>query len=367
MRIWLTVLLAGALVAPGAAFVAVPGVAFAEPTAAGEESQPYVILAGESTIEKLSDKLGEAEKRFDEANAKVLEMQGRIDEIEAALPAQQERSNAGMKQRYILQSNPLAVVDSLLSSESLGTFLRHVDYLEIVSRSNLRELNKLKAMEQELAAARDAQVAAIADAQAQLDEAQAELSKEQDKRAQTQREDVEDAAKQAREQGGEKSVGVAYDGGKQPEDYKEAATEDTEELSDGADWHAGREAFIAEWAGRIDAYLEGSALAGQGENFAAAAWKHGVDPRWSPAISNTESSKGAVCIRPFNAWGWGAADSDPYGLALEWQSWAEAIDAHVAGLAEGYGYTISLSNAKRYCPNTWQSWYNKTLAQMSQI
>ena len=97
------------------------------------------------------------------------------------------------------------------------------------------------------------------------------------------------------------------------------------------------------------------------------AWKHCIDPRWSAAISNTESSKGAVCIRPHNAWGWGAADSDPYNLAFDWGSWAEAIDAHAKGLAEGYGYTIPMSGAQAYCPNTWQNWYNKTLGEMSQI
>ena len=77
-------------------------------------------------------------------------------------------------------------------------------------------------------------------------------------------------------------------------------------------------------------------------------------------------SKGAYCIRPHNAWGWGAADSDPYGLASEWSSWEEAIDAHVKGLADGYGYTISILKAQKYC-SSWSSWYNNTLAQMAEI
>jgi hypothetical protein len=108
-------------------------------------------------------------------------------------------------------------------------------------------------------------------------------------------------------------------------------------------------------------------LEGQGKNFAASAWKYCIDPRWSAAISNTESGKGAVCIRAHNVWGWGAADSDPYNLAVEWSSWEEAIDAHAKGLAKGYGYTISMNGAKMYCPITWQSWYNKTLAEMAKI
>ena len=50
-----------------------------------------------------------------------------------------------------------------------------------------------------------------------------------------------------------------------------------------------------------------------------------------------------------------------------WERLEEAIDEHVRGLARGYGYTISIEAAKKYCPTTWQSWYNKTLSQMAQM
>ena len=124
------------------------------------------------------------------------------------------------------------------------------------------------------------------------------------------------------------------------------------------DFSVGREAFIAEWTSRIDSYLAGSTLAGYGSVFATAAWENGVDPRWSPAISNTESSKGANCFKWHNAWGWGQSS---------WSSWEQAINAHVAGLAKGYGYTISLSNAAKYCPPTYQQWYADTLSEMRKI
>ena len=65
------------------------------------------------------------------------------------------------------------------------------------------------------------------------------------------------------------------------------------------DFSVGKEAFVSEWTSRINAYLAGSPLAGQGATFAEAAWSNGVDPRWSPAISNTESSKGAHCFLPY--------------------------------------------------------------------
>lgn len=124
------------------------------------------------------------------------------------------------------------------------------------------------------------------------------------------------------------------------------------------DFSVGKEAFMAEWTVRIDNYLAGSPLAGYGAVFANAAWENGVDPRFSPAISNTESSKGRNCFKYHNAWGWGQSS---------WGSWEEAINAHVAGLSAGYGHTISVSNAKKYCPPTYLDWYQKTLSQMQII
>lgn len=124
------------------------------------------------------------------------------------------------------------------------------------------------------------------------------------------------------------------------------------------DWSVGKEAFMAEWTARIDAYLEGSPLAGYGAVFAEAAWDNGVDPRWSPAISNTESSKGSVCFLPCNAWGWGSSS---------WDDWDSAIRAHVAGLAAGYGYSITRAAAQTYCPPNCDEWYEKTIGQMSCI
>ena len=63
-------------------------------------------------------------------------------------------------------------------------------------------------------------------------------------------------------------------------------------------------------------------------------------------------------IDQLNAWGWGGCS---------WGSWEEAIRDHVAGLARGYGYTISVEAAKKYCPPNWEHWYNATLAQMNMI
>ena len=124
------------------------------------------------------------------------------------------------------------------------------------------------------------------------------------------------------------------------------------------DWSVGKKAFLAEWTARIDAYLEGSPLAGYGSVFAEAAWETGIDPFFFTATSTTESGRGLVCFRPCNAWGWGNTG---------WSDWDTAIREHVAGLASGYGYSITPGAAQSYCPPTWDSWYARTYEQMTLI
>lgn len=124
------------------------------------------------------------------------------------------------------------------------------------------------------------------------------------------------------------------------------------------DWSVGKDEFIAEWTARIDAYLAGSPLEGYGSVFADAAWNSGIDPRWSPAISNTESSKGENCFLSHNAWGWGSSS---------WPDWETAIRTHVIGLASTYGYSVTLDAARKYCPPNYVNWYNNTVNEMATI
>lgn len=116
--------------------------------------------------------------------------------------------------------------------------------------------------------------------------------------------------------------------------------------------------FVAEWGPRIDAYLAGSPLAGQGATFASASYRYGVDPRVSPAISTVESSKGARCFRSHNAWGWGNSS---------WGSWESAIEAHVSGMSRIYGYDVSRADASKYCPPNAEFWYNRVTSEMNKI
>ena len=172
--------------------------------------------------------------------------------------------------------------------------------------------------------------------------------------AERQRIEAENAAAIARMEAEKAKQGVVSTS----DDEDDSAEEVTEYELPAVDWSVGKDAFVKEWTGRIDAYLAGSPLSGYGSVFAEAAWDNGVDPRWSPAISNTESGKGSVCFMPCNAWGWGSAS---------WGDWESAIRSHVAGLASGYGYSITVEAAQVYCPPFYADWYNKTIEQMALI
>ena len=83
-----------------------------------------------------------------------------------------------------------------------------------------------------------------------------------------------------------------------------------------------------------------------------------MDPRFSPAISAVESSKGLYCFKPHNAWGWGSSS---------WNTWEDAIWDHVAGLASGYGGHLTYAAAQKYCPPNAAHWYSSVLANMERI
>ena len=329
--------------AVGAALLAALLLAFAVsvPCSAAETEELKPITLDdieEIEITALEAEYNDATARVAKAGEIVAENQAKIEEIQRELPDQRKRADAAATQLYEMHSNRLYYVDFILNAQSFGDFLKQLEYFERVTKANLQELDRLDGM----LAALEIAGKALSNAQAEADEQVARASEAfaamQEKRV-------------ARQERG------------QTESLEQ---DDKPEILDGADWHMTEGQFVAEWAPRIDAYLEYTPMEGLGKTFAQMAYRYCVDPRWSPAISFTESGNGQVCIRPYNAWGWGAVDSDPYNSAAEWESWDEAIEAHVKGLASDYGYTISKYAAEKYC-STPDSWYEKTLEQMARI
>lgn len=337
-----------------------------------------------------------ARAEADEASEAIEADQKRIEELEREIPRQQERSAAAARELYKFQQQSAGVIDLLLGSGSFQDFITQLEYVNKISEANIDEMNRLNALKDEIVETQSAMKEKRAEADARAEDARVAMVAAQEAQAEVQRRIEEEARMQAQiaaqaaamaeeerdndagapatpetgtveepqvaqEQGEVPSTesasgSVADDPGK-PESAP-AEPEPAPPATPAPDAYAGESEYVAEWAKRIDAYLAGSPMAGQGLTFARAAYQYGVDPRFSPAIAYTESGKGQYCFLPHNAWGWGSSS---------WNSWEEAINDHVAGLARGYGGQISIEGAKKYCPPNWKLWYERTLSQMEMI
>lgn len=317
-------------------------------------------------VENTAAAYDEALVAAQEADEALRDNEARIAELEALLPAQQARSDAAARELYKFQQQGTGVIDLVLSSGDFYEFLTNLDYVERITATNVEEIKRLNDMLGELEARQGDLARAQEDANLRVADAERALAAAQEARLEAQRQ-AQEAARQEAEaaaiaRAATEASAAPSEGTAEQATVNAAVTEAAETaeatIDDGADWSSDEVAFVESWAGRIDGYLAGSPLAGQGRTFAQAAWNYGVDPRWSPAIAYTESSLGLYCFLPHNAWGWGSSS---------WGSWEEAINAHVQGLARGYGYTISMDAANKYCPPNAQHWYNTTLSQMNMI
>lgn len=343
------------------------------PFAPSAFAETYEIDAEPDELQKRVEQSAQDYNRSVEALAdlelQIEEVGMQLDELERTLPEQQELSGDAARALYRLQQDSYSVISFLLEAESIEDFIRSLEYVNRIQQHYLDEVNRLSAMKEELENTETTLGKKKQEAEAEkiraedaLKEAQAAREEAQRRALEAQKAEEERLAKEKAEaEAAAAAAAAAAEASEQAAPEAPASTgtgQGTVAPPDPIDWSSDKQAFVAEWTPRIDAYLAGSPLSGTGTYFAAAAWDYGVDPRWSPAISFTESSKGAACFRPHNAWGWGSSS---------WDSWEEAIDAHVRGLARGYGYTISVAAAQKYCPPNWEHWYNTTSAQMDRI
>lgn len=402
-----------------------------EPQVARAETNDIYAEADEAQqkIEASATAYDEASSRVAELDTQISENESRIDQLVEVIPAQQDKAAAAYRQLYKMQQSAPGLIELVVSSDTFSDFMTNLDYVTYIQESSEAQIDSLKSMKSELTVTRTNLSTAKKEAEVQQTQAQESLAEAQELRQEVQRKAQEkaaaeqaaieaektraaqDAAKQvatsveaavaseadaaitavnasesaeavdetveviaaeeeakakaeaeakAKAEEEAKAKAEAEAAAKAAEEAEAAANAEAEATTnnDNVDWSSDKTSFVDEWAGRIDNYLAGSPLEGTGRVFAEAAWDYGVDPRWSPAISCIESTKGTYCFASHNAWGWGS---------VSWDSWDEAIRDHVAGLARGYGYTISTEAAQRYCPPNWQSWYDNVSYQMSLI
>lgn len=316
-------------------------------------------------VERSAQAYDEAVANRDAIAGEIDANEARIAELETLIPEQRRRSEQAAVSLYKSQQDTLSLVDLLLGSTSVEDFVFRVDSMNRITETQVAEMARLADLEEELAATAEQLEASRIEAEASVNAADRALTAAQAARLEAQRRAEEEALRQAEAAAAAQAAAQAAEqaaaeesGGEEAAEAAAPAEPAAAVTSDGADWTADQATFVAEWAGRIDAYLAGSPLAGQGQAFALAAWNYGVDPRWSPAIACLESGLGAYCFASHNAWGWGDCS---------WDTWEEAINDHVRGLARGYGYTISVEAAQKYCPPNWQHWYDVVSAQMNLI
>lgn len=300
-------------------------------------------------IEESSAAYNKATAEVEALEQRMAENTARIAELEKKIPEQREKSAAAMRVLYKMHRDGYSLINAVIESGSFKEFLDRISYMSYVQNRSIQEILELSAMQEELSAAQ-----AELEQERQTALSEQSLAKEAlDEAMALRQQAIEAAAREAAAQAAAESDAQEQSGEESPGSASSAPPVDP--VNSG---NTDRDTFIAEWAPRIDAYMSGYPLAGYGSVFAAAAWDYGVDPRFSPAISWVESSKGLYCYRSFNAWGWGG---------ISWGSWEEAIDAHVRGLARGYGYTVTEAGAQKYCPPNWEHWYNTVCAEMAKI
>lgn len=321
-----------------------------------------------AAIDQATRKIDESAAAYNDAVAKLEALQAQIDETETAIdelegqiPEQKEAASRAMRDMYKYQAGSNPLVGVMVNSGSLSDFMTSCAYMTQIQDSNTEAIDELNAMQSEL----EQKKGELNAAKQQLEQ-EKQIAEQALAQAQQERQAAQDQAEA--EAAAELAALIANtapaEGEGENSDNQFATANESNQTADvtvdsDVDWTSSdREQFVAEWGGRIDAYLAGSPLAGYGNLFAEASWDYGVDPRWSPAIACIESTKGTYCFRPHNAWGWMGASFD---------SWEEAIPAHVSYLRSMYGPTLTPAAAQRYCPPTWQDWYNKVGREMNRI
>ena len=329
-----------------------------------------------ANIEKSNNDYNNAANQVADLQQKIQDNETRIKEIENQLPEQRSRAAASIANTYRMQQGSLGIIDLILSTDNFNDLISLLQYLNIISSRNADAINDLVDLSNELDTTKKDLNAQMAEAEKQKQAASDALQEAIDARNALQKQmEEQHAAEKAQEEAAiaeaqkkaQESHNTFTNASGQQTDYVAPSDNSSDNSSDSShssnssssvDWSDGKSAFVSKWSGRIDAYLSGSPLAGYGSTFAEAAWEYGVDPRFSPAISAVESTKGAYCFRPHNAWGWGSAS---------WGSWEEAIWAHVAGLASGYDGYLTYSGAAKYNPANPNGWYSAVQANMNQI
>ncbi len=349
------------IITSAALAVALTATPMLSPVAAYAASQATQdqLSAAQKKIEDATSAYNDARTKLEDLQKQIDSNEANIDKIEAELPEQQAKASSAMRDLYKYQKGTSPIVSFLVNTQSLGDFITTCKYTNQITSSSVDEIEELNKMQTELEQNKTELEQAKSQLEGEQKNAEDALAQAQQLRSEAQaKAEQENAAELAKLEAdkaaaAEKLSGTGVSGNNSNSQATNSNTTIDTTVNNSNSGNSDYDSFINEWTSRIDNYLAGSPMAGQGYNFAVAAWNTGVDPRWSPAIACIESSKGLYCAGSYNAWGWSAAAVVGVALAAgarvspptlpTWrQLWLhaypgsrqEVLPAHVAGLVQ---------------------------------
>ena len=302
------------IITSAALAVALTATPMLSPVAAYAASQATQdqLSAAQQKIEAATSAYNNARTKLDDLQKQIDSNEASIEEIEAKLPEQQAKASSAMRDLYKYQKGTNPIVSFLVNAQSLGEFITTCKYTNQITSSSVDEIEELNNMQTELEQNKAELQQAKSQLEAEQKNAEDALAQAQQLRSEAQaKAEQENAAELAKLEAdkaaaAEKLSGEGVSGSNSSSQANNTNTTIDTTVNNANTGNSDYDSFINEWTSRIDNYLAGSPMAGQGYNFAVAAWNTGVDPRWSPAIACIESTKGAYCANSYNAWGWSA-------------------------------------------------------------
>lgn len=344
--------------------------------AEGESSAELQAQADEAQA-IVREKVGaynDALAKVQDLDAHVAQSEQAIGDIEGRLPALRTRAARSIRETYKMDQDSQGLVGLMLCSESFESLVATVRYMDVIAEYNSNQVSELVAAQNDLETARATLEVQRQQAAAESEAADQALAEAQQAAADLQA--AADAARAAEQAAAALSSGQAVEAA---DPVAAIAATNAAARQAGIDLSSDEEpptpartsseeartAFVGKWGPRIDAYLAGRPLQGQGTAFAEAAWDNGVDPRWSAALSVVESGGGAACFAPYNAYGWLGRGG--------FESWEQGVREHAAYLRVTYGTSFTPASAAVYllgdptAISESTEYYRSVVAEMAKI
>lgn len=294
------------IITSAALAVALTATPMLSPVAAYAASQATQdqLSAAQQKIEAATSAYNDARTKLDDLQKQIDSNEASIEEIEAKLPEQQAKASSAMRDLYKYQKGTNPIVSFLVNAQSLGEFITTCKYTNQITSSSVDEIEELNNMQTELEQNKAELQQAKSQLEAEQKNAEDALAQAQQLRSEAQaKAEQENAAELAKLEAdkaaaAEKLSGEGVSGSNSSSQATNTNTTIDTTVNNANTGNSDYDSFINEWTSRIDNYLAGSPMAGQGYNFAVAAWNTGVDPVGPPPSPASRAPRALVAPIP---------------------------------------------------------------------